>query len=218
MKHIYIALILLMFGCAGPPQSKSEAGSDDALQIAIEETMSEARSAIDQFGETDEAMTTIQAALAKLARQPGLKDRADLDELHGSSSMAAAALASEGENRITLFIVRFAANSSTPVHDHLTWGVIHVLEGRDRYIQWERLADGTAHDRAELRVKSDRILEPGQSVYWLAPPNDIHSQESLSSVVWELVLSGKNLIADGITQHRHYFDPKTGRVTKAKAQ
>ena len=222
MRHITIGVILFLCGSAvhteDEPQDEPVGSPADALQVAIDETMDEARRAVDRFGETDEAMTRIQEALAKLARKPGLKERADLTEIHVTPSTASAALASEGDDGITLFVGRSAANTSTPVHDHLTWGVIHVLEGRERYIQWERMDDGTAPGTAELRVRYEKTLEPGQSAYWLAPPNDIHSQESLDSMVWRLTLTGKNLMAEGVTDHRHYFDPETGRVRKGKVQ
>ncbi|MDX1479676.1 MAG: hypothetical protein R3301_18315 [Saprospiraceae bacterium] len=177
--------------------------------------MAESRDALEKFGVTEDAMRAIQKSLAKLAGQGNLKDLVDLDEIHGSSSMTAAPLASDGENGITLFIVRFAAESTTPVHDHLTWGVIHVLEGRDRYIQWERTDDGSSEGHAELRVKKEQILMPGESVYWLAPPEDIHSQETMDEEVWELVIAGRDLMSEGVTHHRHYYDPAASTVSKA---
>jgi predicted metal-dependent enzyme (double-stranded beta helix superfamily) len=127
--------------------------------------------------------------------------------------MAAGKLASDGEDRMSLYVGRLAANTSTPVHDHLTWGVLHVLEGRDVYVPWQRLDPAGDPHRAELRRMEPLTLGPGQSTYWLGPPQDIHSQQTGPSDVWELIMTGKNVLGDIVIRHRHYFDPDSGRVT-----
>ena len=107
-----------------------------------------------------------------------------------------------------------APDAPTPIHDHGTWAVAHVLEGRDYYIQWERLDDRSDPERAELGVKNESVLGPGDSVYWYGPPHDIHSQQGKDGPAWELVLAGKNIMRTT----RHYFDRDTGRVTEKKPQ
>jgi len=186
----------------------------DSLQAAFETTISMARQAVNKYGVTDSAMMQIQAALAKLATKLSLKERAQFQHLHGSAGANSAMLASEGDDGISLFIVRFDSGQATPVHDHLTWGVVHVLEGRDHYIHWEPSYSGKDSSHAELQVAQESILEPGSSVYWFGPPHDLHSQEAKGATVWELVLAGRNLLSPLVLEHRHYYDPKTGRVTK----
>ena len=163
--------------------------------------MLEARAAIDQHGVTAESMRIIEVSLRSLAKEPGLDEFDELEALHGGSAMAAMPLATEGDGGITLFIVRFAANNSTRVHDHLAWGVIHVLHGRDKYVEWSQTSE------TEAVAKRETTLERGQSIYWLSPPNDIHSQKSLDSDVWEIIVAGKNLMAPIVTDHRHYYEP-----------
>lgn len=195
------------------PASNLQYARDDKVQKAIAETMAEGRRAVDEHGESPAAMKRIEAALARLGRTGGLKENVNLRVLHGSSKMGAEVLASEGDHGITLFLIRFAADSPTPVHDHLTWGAIHVLEGRDRYIAWERLDDASDPERARLRVKHDKILLAGDSTHWHGPPRDIHSQEAIGAPVWELVMTGENVMHEHVTQFRHYFDHDSGRVT-----
>jgi hypothetical protein len=182
-------------------------------EAAIDGAMVDGRRAMKEHGPTEAGMREIQRALARLAALPGIEDRARLGKLHGSATMQAGMLASDGDDQISIYVVHFAANTKTPVHDHLTWGVLHVLEGRDVYVPWQRLdAAGDPH-RAELRRKDALVLHPGQSVYWLPPPHDIHSQETGERDVWELVMTGKNVLAEGVTRHRHYYDAETGRIT-----
>jgi predicted metal-dependent enzyme (double-stranded beta helix superfamily) len=184
--------------------------TQDTVQAAIAQTMAEARRAIDADGVTDAAMRRIQQALRALATTPGLLEQAALAGLHGSGA-GAAALASEGIDGLTLMLARFPPDAPTPVHDHGSWGVSCVVAGRDRYVHWERLDDGRDPDRAQVRVRYETVLGPGDSVCWSDPPGDIHSQQGEGEPAWELVLFGR----DALQTTRHYFDPETGRVHTA---
>jgi predicted metal-dependent enzyme (double-stranded beta helix superfamily) len=199
--------------CAGSPQDESSNRPTDllaahSLDQAIQETMAEAREAVDELGVTEAAMQRIQAALRRLAEVPGLKERSELREVHGGG-VASAVLRSEGSDGLTLILAQFQPGMSTPIHDHGTWAVAYVLEGQDRYVQWNRVDDGGNPQRAQLEVKYERILSPGDAVYWFNPPYDIHSQEALEGITWELLLLGRNPLHGTL----HYFDPSTGRVT-----
>lgn len=211
-----LTLVLLLASVspavAGPPAPPSDA----ALESAYEATLEEADAAIRKFGVTDSAMLRIQSALARLAARPSLRNPANLQQIHGSPKSNAAVLASRGDDGLTLFLTRFEPGHATPVHDHQTWGVAHVIEGRDHYVHWDVDDAGGGHERAEVRKATGVILVPGGSVYWFPPPHDLHSQEALDGVVWELVLAGKNFLAPGVLGHRHYYDPKTGDVTHMK--
>jgi predicted metal-dependent enzyme (double-stranded beta helix superfamily) len=211
MKWLIVSIaIASLLSC----QSKQGGQKSDAeLTAAIDRAMADARLALSEHGETDAAMKKIQAALARLATVPGLRERAKLGPLHGATTMTAGKLASDGEDKISLFVGRLAANTTTPVHDHLTWGVLHVLEGRDVYVPWQRVDAANDPHRAELRRMEPLILVSGHSTYWLGPPRDIHSQQTGPNDVWELIMTGKNVLGDGVIRHRHYFDPDSGRVT-----
>jgi predicted metal-dependent enzyme (double-stranded beta helix superfamily) len=172
--------------------------------------MAEARHAIDEEGVTRAAFGRIHGALRDLAQVPGLLEQTELQGLHGSGA-GMAVLASEGRDGLTLNLARFPAEAPTPVHDHGTWGVSCIVAGRDRYVQWERLDDGSDPERATVRQVSETILGPGDSASWLDPPHDIHSQQGEGEAAWELILFGR----DALQIPRHYFDPETGRVRTA---
>ena len=225
-KHItFVATIVILVGafggCSGEsqvvetPQKLNASDSTDSIDRAIQRTMEEARRAIDDLGVTEAAMPRIEAALDRLAQNPGLKEEkeGELREVHGGG-VASAVLASEIDNGLTLILARFQPGKSTPVHDHGTWAVAYVLEGRDRYTQWERLDDGNDPQHAELKVKSETLLRPGDTVHWLNPPHDIHSQQAIDVFAWELILFGSNPLQGTL----HYFDPATGRVEEKKPQ
>ncbi|MBT8401946.1 MAG: hypothetical protein KJO98_15840 [Rhodothermia bacterium] len=198
----------------GEEAAKEKDSENSYVQIAIDTTMRDARKAIEEHGFKEPAISVIKNSLADLARINGLRDRQDLQGLHGSTKTEAVVLASDGMNDLTLILARFAPDEPTPVHDHGTWAVLHVLEGRDRYIAWKRVDDGTDPDRARLEKTSEQILHTSDSIHWFGPPHDIHSQVAQDGPAWELILAGSNMLA----LDRHYFDPATGHVATAKSQ
>ena len=182
MKCFVLAILAVQFvalsSCSEMPRenAKKEKLQNDLIQTAIDATMREAREAIAKHGFAEPAISAIKKSLADLARCEGLRDREDLSGLHGSTQTEAVVLASDGMNDLTLILARFAPNEPTPVHDHGTWAVLHVLEGNDRYIAWKRMDDGTDPAHAQLEIASEQILKTGQSIHWFGPPHDIHSQ------------------------------------------
>lgn len=209
-----VVAIALLSPAGAPAQTRAGAPPqrDPRLQAALESTLGEAERAIERFGVSDSAMVRIQAALARLALEPALKDGVTLQQIHGSPRSNSSVLATRGDHGLSLFLSRFESGHATPVHDHQTWGVLHVLEGRDHYVQWSASAHADDSTHAEIRRALGVILVPGASVYWFPPPHDLHSQEALDGVVWELVLAGKNFLSPRVLEHRHYFDPGTGGV------
>ena len=194
--------------------SNSDLGANQTeLSNAIQRTMSKIRISVDKFGVTEQGMLSIKSHLEELAKAPGLTQQ-DVREIHGGG-VASTVLSSDGDNDITLILARFEGGVTTPIHDHSTWAVALVVEGREQYQHWERTDDGIDPKKAELRLKYEKTLRPGDFVYWFDPPHDIHSQEALDGVTWELLLFGKNPLR-GV--NLHYFDLETGLVIAKKPQ
>ena len=92
--------------------------------------------------------------------------------------------------------------------------MLYVLEGRDHYVHWSVGPQVDDRTPAAVTEATAAILVPGASVYWFPPPHDLHSQQALEGTVWELLVAGRNFLSSEVMDHRHYFDPKTGNVTK----
>lgn len=185
----------------------------NSLRGAVEDTMAEARRAVNDNGVNDVAMERICEALGRLAREPGLKDEYSMRQLHGGGA-SSVVLASESDDGLTLRLSKFEPGKPTPIHDHGSWAVAYVMEGRDEYTHYKRADDGHEPDHAQLDVLYKKVLNPGDCVHWTDPPHDIHSQQAMGDTTWELVLFGKN---HGKTQ-RQYFDPMTGKITRRMPQ
>jgi 3-mercaptopropionate dioxygenase len=164
-------------------------------------------------GISEASLRQVGERMAALAREPGLIPEAQLVPMHDSDATATV-LYSLGDDALTLLLATFPATAATPIHDHNSWGVACVVAGRDRYMHWERVDDGSESGHAQLRQLYERELSPGDYVVWLQPPHDIHSQQGIGGPAWELVLFGKNAMAFP----RHYFDVQTGTVREAMPQ
>ncbi len=101
------------------------------------------------------------------------------------------------------------AGSTTPVHDHLTWGLVGLYRGTQQETVYCRQDDETQTDRAVLTVQDQIQLQPGDC-YELLPHNDIHSVLTTSE---ETSVSLHLLGNDNGCTWRHQFDPEQQRVT-----
>jgi hypothetical protein len=169
--------------------------------------VAEASALIGRWGPKKEAFDAIADGLRRLAEQPGLVSEGRLHDLHGAS--AGATILAEGDDGSALMLARFPSEAPTPVHNHDSWAVICVLEGRDRHIKWERVDDGSVEGRAELRIVEERELGPGDIQFLDEPPGDIHCQQGIDGDAWELVYFGSN----PLPKTRTYFDPDAGTTT-----
>ncbi len=108
--------------------------------------------------------------------------------------------------RFTLVSFVWGPGQRTPVHDHLMWGLVGMLRGREQAVPYTRQADGT------LIAGEPAWLEPGM-VQAVSPHlGDIHTvcnglpdRPSIS-----IHLYGGNIG----TVRRHGFDPATGAASE----
>jgi predicted metal-dependent enzyme (double-stranded beta helix superfamily) len=92
------------------------------------------------------------------------------------------------DSAVSLIAMVLGPGDRTPIHDHLTWGVVGVYSGLQqdtRYI-----------DRSgELWERSRRRRRPGDVTYILPPDNDIHfiASESSDTPAVSVFFMGSNL-------------------------
>jgi predicted metal-dependent enzyme (double-stranded beta helix superfamily) len=104
--------------------------------------------------------------------------------------------------RLSIVSFVWGPGQKTPVHDHLTWGLVGVLRGRERATNYQKQVDGS------YKAISSGVLLPGQTstvspsigdVHEVA--NDLSDQVSISIHVYGANIGRVN---------RHVFDPATG--------
>jgi predicted metal-dependent enzyme (double-stranded beta helix superfamily) len=71
----------------------------------------------------------------------------------------------------------------TPIHDHQTWGVIGVLQGREEETRYDRLDDGSIAGHATIRKAATLSYGPGEVSICCLPNYDIHSVKNVGGEV-----------------------------------
>jgi predicted metal-dependent enzyme (double-stranded beta helix superfamily) len=105
-----------------------------------------------------------------------------------------------GDGSLSLFSLVVPAESETPVHDHLAWGLVGLYRGT----QDEEIF---ARDSHELRLTESRALEPGDFYALIPPRDDIHRVRTTSA---ETSVSIHLLTNDTGCVWRHAYDPDSG--------
>jgi predicted metal-dependent enzyme (double-stranded beta helix superfamily) len=114
------------------------------------------------------------------------------------------------DGSLCLFSLVVPAGASTPVHDHLAWGLVGIYRGRQDETVYRRLDDGRDPRRAHLDVSKRQQLGPGQFYTLLPPTDDIHHVSTISETA---SVSIHLLANDTACVWRHRYEPATGDVT-----
>jgi predicted metal-dependent enzyme (double-stranded beta helix superfamily) len=114
------------------------------------------------------------------------------------------------DGSLCLFSLVVPAGASTPVHDHLAWGIVGVYRGTQLDTTYARLDDGHDETRASLEVSSRQTVEPGHFYTLLPPDGDIHYVKTVSDTP---SVSIHLLANDTACVWRHKYDPDAGTVS-----
>jgi len=111
---------------------------------------------------------------------------------------------------LCLFSLVVPAGSSTPVHDHLAWGLVGVYRGSQLDTTYARLDDGRDDRKARLKISSQLTVSAGEFYTLLPPDGDIHYVKTVSegpSVSIHLLANDTGCVL------RHKYDPDAGTIT-----
>ncbi|HZT76907.1 MAG TPA: hypothetical protein VFA27_09630 [Vicinamibacterales bacterium] len=114
------------------------------------------------------------------------------------------------DGSLCLFSLVVPPGASTPVHDHLAWGLVGIYRGRQDETVYRRLDDGRDPAHAQLEVCKRQELGPGEFYALLPPTDDIHDVKTISDAP---SISIHLLANDTACVWRHKFDPASGAVT-----
>lgn len=113
------------------------------------------------------------------------------------------------DGSLCLFSLVIPAGATTPVHDHLAWGLIGVYRGRQSETVYRRVDNGSEDGRAVLEVEKDLVANAGEFYTLLPPAGDIHEVTTVSD---EPSVSIHLLGNDTACVWRHQFEPEEQRV------
>ena len=102
------------------------------------------------------------------------------------------------------------AGCTTPVHDHLAWGLVGVYQGTQRETVYRRIDDGSRSTEAKLVEVASRVLKVGDITHLLPPEGDIHKIETLDENQASISI---HILGNDIgCQWRHAFDLEENTV------
>ncbi len=161
-------------------------------------------------GTTDEG--EIIRRVQPLARKAAAR-RAWLDEAHYTcdeeQGFGVHLLHEEPDHTLAIFAIAWLAGRGIPAHNHGTWAVVAGVDGDEHNINWERLDDGAREGYAEIAVRNEVVVGPGEAISFL--PDDIHSVENRTdATTLSLHVYGKHI---NFTD-RYQYDPASRRAER----
>ena len=159
-----------------------------------------ARAVAAASGEPLERMRALEGPIAAAVRDPSWL-AAPYRRVQGSGTYYL--LWRDGASDVSLVAMVLGPGQETPIHDHLTWGVVGVYEGVQRDTRYALWAGG-------LRETSSRSRRAGAVTTLLPPDDDIHSVRSEGAgATISVFFAGSNLGC----RPRHVFGDEGARET-----
>lgn len=175
------------------------------------------RAAADHHEEIPDLLADLEAPFQKLLRDDDwlpeqftqLADE-DYDDKGRMGDDIAQWLLYRNDGKLALFSLVVPEGHETPIHDHLSWGLVGLYQGRQRE-EFYRRVDGGNNDEGHAELERVETHEIGRGEYYaLVPPDgDIHSVETISE---KPSVSIHLLGADVGCIPRHAFDPEADFV------
>lgn len=178
----------------------------------IRELVEETRRLCHHIADDAERVEALKPAFSKLLSSEGWlpEEYGSPDETSGmGGGIGQYALYRAEDGSLTLFSLVIPAGSSTPVHDHLAWGLIGVYRGEQQEKIYARLDDGSDESHADLEVSKELHVKQGEFYALLPPADDIHYVTTVSDGA---SVSIHLLANDTACVWRHKFDPEEGTV------
>lgn len=104
----------------------------------------------------------------------------------------------------------WAPKQGTPIHDHLTWGVLGFIDGCEKETRYRRVDGGTNPDFARLEDVGLHHTEKGRTSHIVTPSRDIHNVENPSDTP---SVSIHVYGCDMGRQRRRRYDLQSGKIT-----
>ncbi len=161
------------------------------------------REAIAQAPSPEAACDAIRPGFAALLADPAWlapEFRRDAPESGMGGGIGQWLLFRAADRSLSLFSLVVPAGASTPVHDHLAWGLVGLYRGTQDEEIYAAAGDGT------LVLRERRALAPGDFYALLPPRDDIHRVRTTSP---ETSVSIHLLTNDTGCVWRHAYEPGT---------
>ncbi len=197
-----------------PPASTLEADEYVVDTPRLRRFVADVRAVLARAADRAAALAALRPVLAELLTEDGWLPDEYAAPAEASKGMGGGIgqwlLFRSKDADLCLFTLVVPGWRSTPIHDHLAWGLVGLYRGEQAETVFSRHDDGRQEGLAELRVVERKLLERG-GIYDLIPPDgDIHSVVTVGE---EPSVSIHLLANDTACVWRHRFEPEAGTVT-----
>ena len=160
------------------------ADRDHLVQALIRDT----REILDASALDRTVLDGIRARILEIAARKELWSEADYSSPEPGEQQNRYLIGQEGPDGISLYLNVLRAGKKIPPHNHTTWACIAAVDGVEHNTLYDRLDDGSAPGKAEIRAREVVAVEPGAAIAML--PDDVHSVE---------------IRGDQIIRHLHFY-------------
>ncbi len=160
------------------------ADRDHLVQALIRDT----REILDASALDRTVLDGIRARILEIAARKELWSEADYPAPEPGEQQNRYLIGQEGPDGISLYLNVLRAGKKIPPHNHTTWACIAAVDGVEHNTLYDRLDDGSAPGKAEIRAREVVAVTPGGAIAML--PDDVHSVE---------------IRGDQIIRHLHFY-------------
>ncbi|MHA1529234.1 MAG: hypothetical protein ACTSVG_09440 [Alphaproteobacteria bacterium] len=147
------------------------ADRDHLVQALIRDT----REILDASALDRTALDAIRARILEIAARKELWSEAAYPSPEPDEQQNRYLIGQEGPDGISLYLNVLRAGKKIPPHNHTTWACIAAVDGVEHNTLYDRLDDGSAPGKAEIRAREVVAVTPGSAIAML--PDDVHSVE-----------------------------------------
>ncbi len=147
------------------------ADRDHLVQALIRDT----REILDASALDRTVLDGIRARILEIAARKELWSEADYPSPEPGEQQNRYLIGQEGPDGISLYLNVLRAGKKIPPHNHTTWACIAAVDGVEHNTLYDRLDDGSAPGKAEIRAREVVAVTPGGAIAML--PDDVHSVE-----------------------------------------
>ena len=160
------------------------ADRDHLVQALIRDT----REILDASALDRTVLDGIRGRILEIAARKELWSEADYSSPEPDEQQNRYLIGQEGPDGISLYLNVLRAGKKIPPHNHTTWACIAAVDGVEHNTLYDRLDDGSAPGKAEIRAREVVAVTPGGAIAML--PDDVHSVE---------------IRGDQIIRHLHFY-------------
>lgn len=110
---------------------------------------------------------------------------------------------------LSVIVFCWGPRQGTPIHDHLSWGVLGFIDGMEKETRYKRVDDGTNAEYAQLEEVGVHYTEKRRTSHLVTPSRDVHKVENPGDIP---SVSIHVYGCDMGCQQRRRYDLQSGKI------